>query len=254
MRLSAKRPLAMRLNTGLLLLAAACAPSAASAAGITGPKKSALEKLEEGSAIRDRVQYRGGRFNLAPVLGATINDPYQRNVLFGAQLTYFITDSLGLGLTALGGLGMNTDLADQVESKRKDRAEGGFSNVAVLGSLDLSYAPITGKLALFGRQVVNYDMHVVAGVGGAKVGGADKIDSFAPAPVAGVGLRTFVAKWFDVNLEVRDYIYSAAVNAVTSNETTSGGAETKANSEWSNHFGVTVGFGFSFPNEPEISH
>ncbi len=236
----------------ILILAALCAPGAASAAGITGPKKSALDKLEEGDAIRNRVQYRGGRFNVAPALGFTLNDPYERSLLFGAQLSYFFTDAWGVDLTALGGVGMSTDLADQVKSKRADRADGGFSKVTTLGSLDAVYAPITGKLALFGRQVLNYDMHVVAGVGGAKVGGADKIDSFALAPIAGVGLRTFVMKWLDVNFEVRDYIYKAAVNSVTNTETETGAPQTTAKGEWANHYSLTVGVGFSFPNEPEV--
>lgn len=236
----------------ILAVSVASVPTSALAAGVTGPKKSALDKLEEGEAIRNRVQYRGGRFLIAPTLGFTLNDPYQRNILAGAQLAYHFTESLGVGLTGLAGFGMNTDLADQVEDERPDKSDGGFSNVGVLASLDFLYTPIAGKLALFGRQVLNYDMHLVAGIGGAKVGGADKIDSFAIAPVGGLGLRTFVMQWMDVNVEVRDYIYTAAVNSVTSNDTTDGSEKTSAETEWANHFAITIGVGFHFPNEPEI--
>lgn len=243
----------MRNTTRLCLaLAAVALPATAQAAGITGPKKSALEKLEEGDAIRNRVQYRGGRFYIAPTLGFTLNDPYQRNILAGAQLAYHFTESLGVGLTGLAGFATDTDLAEQVQDERPDAAEGGFSNVGVLASLDFLYTPIAGKLALFGRQALNYDMHLVAGIGGAKVGGAEKIDDFAIAPVAGVGLRTFVLNWLDINFEVRDYIYSAAVSSVTSTDTPDGSAKTTADSEWANHFSFTVGVGFHFPNEPEI--
>lgn len=236
----------------VLALAAVSVPASVHAAGITGPKKSALEKLEEGDAIRNRVQYRGGRFFIAPTLGFTLNDPYQRNILAGAQLAYHFTESLGVGLTGLAGFAMNTDLADQVKDERPNAAKDGFSNVGVLASLDFLYTPISGKLALFGRQAMNYDMHLVAGIGGAKVGGAKKIDDFAIAPVAGIGLRTFVLNWLDINFEVRDYIYSSAVSAVTTTDTTDGSPKTKADSEWSNHFSATVGVGFHFPNEPEI--
>jgi outer membrane beta-barrel protein len=245
----------MRKTTRLIFaLLGVVAPATALGAGITGPKKSALEKLEEGDAIRNRVQYRGGRFMVAPMLGFTLNDPYQRNILMGASLSYHFTESIGVGLTGLASPfgGLNSDLADQVESERPERSDGGFSNVGVLASLEFLYTPFAGKLALFGRKVLNYDMHLVAGVGGAKLGGAEKIDEFAIAPVAGVGLRTFVLDWLDVNFEVRDYIYSGAINSVTNNETSDGSERTKADAEWSNHFALMVSAGFHFPREPEI--
>lgn len=236
----------------LALAIVAAAPQLASAAGITGPKKSALEKLEDGPSIRNRVQLRGGRFEAAPALGFTLNDAFQRNVLAGAQLTYHFTESIALGGTAFYGFGFNTGLADEVESKRKEKADGGFSNVGLLASLDFYYTPIHGKFALFGRNVFNYDLHVLVGVGGAQTKGeVSDVEGFNVAPVAGVGLRTFINEWCAVNLEVRDYIYSTALNAVTETDR-SGESETQANSELSNNFAVTVGVGFYFPTEPKV--
>lgn len=243
-----------RITRLIIALLVVSAPATVLAAGITGPKKSALEKLEDGEAIRNRVQYRGGRFMAAPTFGFTLNDPYQRNVLAGLQLSYHFTESVGLGVSGLASPfgGINTDLADQVEDKRPAESGGGYSNVALLASLELIYTPIAGKLALFGRKVVNYDMHIVAGIGGAKVGGTAEIDGFAIAPVAGVGLRTFILNWLDLNVEVRDYIYTSAIASVSSSDTEDGSTETKADEEWSNHFAVMVGVGFHFPLEPKI--
>lgn len=245
----------MRKVTPLILaLLAVSAPATSMAAGITGPKKSALEKLEEGDAIRRRVQYRGGRFMVAPTFGFTLNDSYQRNILMGAALSYHFTESVGLGLSALASPfgGLDSDLAEQIGDERPDRSGDGFSHVSLLTSLDFLYTPIAGKLALFGRQVLNYDMHLVAGIGGAKLGGDGDLDAFTLAPVAGVGLRTFMLNWLDLNIEVRDYIYSSAESAVTSNETSDGSAKTKADTSWGNHFAVLIGVGFHFPMEPEI--
>jgi outer membrane beta-barrel protein len=245
----------MRKVTPLIIaLLAVCAPATSMAAGITGPKKSALDKLEEGDAIRRRVQYRGGRFMVAPTFGFTLNDSYQRNILMGAALSYHFTESIGVGLSALASPfgGLDSDLAEQIGDQRPERSDDGFSHVSLLTSLDFLYTPIAGKLALFGRQVLNYDMHLVAGIGGAKIGGSGDLDAFTLAPVAGVGLRTFLLNWLDLNIEVRDYIYSSAANAVTSNETSDGSAKTKANDEWGNHFAVLIGVGFHFPMDPEI--
>lgn len=245
----------MRTITRLILaLLAMSAPATSMAAGITGPKKSALEKLEEGDAIRNRVQYRGGRFMVAPTFGFTLNDSYQRNVLMGATLSYHFTESIGLGLSALASPfgGIDSDLAEQINDERPDRTDDGFSNVSLLTSLDFLYTPVAGKLALFGRKVLNYDLHVVAGIGGAKIGGAKDINDFAIAPVAGVGLRTFMLSWLDLNLEIRDYIFKSAESAVTSNDTEDGSSKTKSDPAWANHFAVLVGVGFHFPMDPEI--
>ena len=55
-----------------------------------------------------------------------------------------------------------------------------------------------------------------------------------------------------VNLEVRDYIYSAATHAVE--DTLDGKTETRADASWSNHFATTIGVGFAFPQDPEVRH
>lgn len=245
----------MRTITRLILaLLAISAPATSMAAGITGPKKSALEKLEEGEAIRNRVQYRGGRFMVAPTFGFTLNDSYQRNVLMGANLSYHFTESIGVGLSALASPfgGIDSDLAEQIGDERPERTDDGFSHVSLLTSLDFLYTPVAGKLALFGRKVLNYDIHVVAGIGGAQIGGAKSISDFAVAPVAGIGLRAFVLSWLDLNFEVRDHIYKSADSAVTSNDTEDGAAETKSDPAWANHFAVLVGVGFHFPMDPEV--
>ena len=69
--------------------------------------------------------------------------------------------------------------------------------------------------------------------------------------VAGLGLRTYVARGMALNIEARDYIFSSALNSVA--ESGEAGVETVANAEFSNNFAVTVGFGFFFPQEPTIS-
>jgi 3-phosphoglycerate kinase len=93
--------------------------------------------------------------------------------MFGGQIGYHISDSFGLGATVLAGAAVDTGLAEEVKATRAEKAKGGFSNVSLLGSVDVEYVPLAGKLALFGRQVMNYDFHVIGGVGGAKV--SDKL-------------------------------------------------------------------------------
>ena len=104
------------LGAVTLLFGGLILPSApAEAANIAGPRRSALERLEEGDAIRRRRLLRGGRFEIAPAVGFTLNDAFQRNILFGANLGYHISDSFAIGATVFGSTSLQTGLADEVE-------------------------------------------------------------------------------------------------------------------------------------------
>lgn len=233
----------------LLLALSLAAPAPAWAAGIAGPKKSALEKLEEGDVIRNRVQLRGGRFEASPAFGFTLNDAFKRNVLLGAQLAYHFSESWAIAATAFTGLSLDTGLAEDIGDKRDVKSDV-FSDVGLLASLEVYYTPIAGKFALFGRTVFPYDLHVLLGAGASMVSGNTDVEGASFAPVAGVGFRTFVTDGIAINMEVRDYIYSAALNQVKDDQP--GSNETSADASLSNNFAITFGIAFYLPQEPEI--
>ncbi len=236
----------------ILAVVGTALPSVVLAASIQGPRRSALERLQEGDAIRKRVQLRGGRFEATPVLGFTLNDAFRRNVLFGAHLGYHFTDTLEIGVSGMAGTAFNSDLADRIESKREDQAEAGaFADISLLVSLDLKYTPLIGKFALFGRSVVNYDLHVMAGLGGSQVGGSTEVEEFALAPMLGIGMRAFITSWGAITFELRDYIFSSSLNAVSDRDE---GGDAESSAEFSNNFAMLFGFAFFLPAEPEIGN
>lgn len=237
---------------GIAIVAAAMLlPTLASAANIQGPRRSALDKLKDGDAIRKRLLLRGGRFEITPTIGFTLNDPFQRNILLGAHMAYHISDSWGLGVTGFYGLPFETGLAEQIKAERAEKVDdGGFSKVELLASVELLYSPLIGKFAMFGRTVVNYDLHILAGVAGAKVTADKAIDDFNPGAVVGIGLRTFMTDGIALNIEVRDYLYAQSTNAVVPD----GGGDAEGASEFQNNFAVTIGFGFYFPQQPKLSN
>lgn len=239
------------LTVAVAALAAFVAlPTDAEAASIAGPRRSALDRLEEGDAIRNRLLLRGGRFEVAPQLGFTLNDAFRRNLLFGAQLNYHLTDSVAVGLTAMGGVAFDSALAERIADERPQRTKSGaFSDVKLLTSAELIYTPLVGKFAVVGRYVFGYDFHAIAGLGASLVGGGEDLDDFAFAPVVGLGMRVFFEDWMAVTFQVRDYIYSSALNAVPSAE---GTGDNSADSGWSNNFAVNFGVGFYFPQVPKL--
>ena len=239
------------LALAALLLGHQGRPESAEAANIAGPKRSALERLEAGDAIRHRLLLRGGRFELTPTLGFTMNDAFRRTALFGATLNYHISDSVAFGITALGGVAYNSALADRIGEQRPEAVkQGAFSDLALLATAEFQYTPLIGKFAVFGRYVFNYDLHLIAGAGAGLRSGEKDIDNATFTPVVGLGLRTFVNDSMAVTIQVRDYIYSAALNAVPRNDEDGG---VKSDDSWSNNFAVTMGFGFYFPQAPKLS-
>ena len=238
----------------LALAIAMCTPLGPVEAALGGARKSALRKLEEGDAIRNRRLLRGGRFELTPAFGITLNDAYQRNLLLGGHLAYHLTDEWGLGVTGFLGVGLQTPLADEVNSQRPEKVDGddAFASLGYLASVDVYYTPIIGKFALFGRNVLNYDFHVLLGMGAAQITGTSEVEKLSIAPVAGVGIRTFVNDFLAINVELRDYIYSSALNAVTEKDA-DGEEDVDSSSEISNNFAIIIGIALYLPQQPKLS-
>jgi outer membrane beta-barrel protein len=223
------------------------------AASIQGPKRSALKLLEDGDAVRKRLLLREGRFSIAPVIGFTLNDAFQRTALLGAGLRYNLSDTVALGGSFLHGISFDSALAEEITLKRKEKvAQAGFSSVAQVISAELVYTPLFGKLALFGRLAFNYDIQAIVGGGVTVLDGERDLSSTAPMLIVGAGLRVFIENNIGVNLQIRDHVYSAALNAVVP-ITEDVGSDAVAEAEFSNNFAMMVGVEFIFPQEPETS-
>lgn len=243
------------LNRHMLLFASLVAmllTSVSFAANIQGPRRSALQKLQEGDAVRNRLLLRDGRFEIAPTLGFTLNDAYRRNALFGVDLAYNLSDTFAIGGGILMGLSYDSALAERLKSIRGDRVSaGGFSDVGLLAALEVSYTPLFGKVAFMGRKVLNYDFQVSLGAGAANLSGSTSVEGLAPVAVVGAGLRLFTDRWMAVTFEVRDYLYSSALNAVYDPDG-EGDAQLVEESV-RNNFAFTVGYSFLFPKVPKVS-
>jgi outer membrane beta-barrel protein len=76
--------------------------------------------------------------------------------------------------------------------------------MSLLTSVDLQWAPLYGKIALFAEKVLNFNMYILAGPTFLMYG---PTNTFTVGGNVGVGFRFFLNKWLTVRLEVRDVIY-----------------------------------------------
>ncbi len=211
--------------------------------------------LEEGPIVRRKLLFRSSRFELAPRIGSTLNDAYKRNLMVGVDANYHLTNhfSLGVGF-GYGVLASNTDLLDQVNGSVDPEISNGlrYATTQILFDAHVSYVPLFGKISILDSSVLDYDLSLDLGFGGALITavadgdaqGSDLLSGFKPAPVIGLGFRVFVSDSIAINLAVKDYIYSIA-------DVQEEGVE--PNTELRNNVAIGVGASFFFPTDVKVS-
>lgn len=157
-------------------------PSSASAqeVQVSGP-------LAGAPACIDCRVYRDNRFSIKPFAAFTLQDEFSRSIFFGAQLGYYFTDWIGLGLWgAFAPIHIDTDLTDEVvrqgQSTTRNRlslpSAGGFDEqigeMSWAAGLEAIFIPLRGKLALFQKLFIDTDFSVFGGI--ALVGVEERAD------------------------------------------------------------------------------
>ncbi len=193
------------------LLMTVLAVAAFLAAGEVRPSKaSAQDVLVSGPlagapAVRHMRIYRRNRLQLTPFAGFTLQNPHQRTILAGAQVGFHFLDWLGVsGMFGYGVAGINTNLTDEIvrQGVTTDRNRLSLPNrnnfdeqvgeIDWIGSAQINFVPLRGKLALFQKAFLDTDFTLFGGV--AFVGLTERADTSAAILDATPGTAT------DVNL------------------------------------------------------
>jgi outer membrane beta-barrel protein len=142
--------------------------------------------LAGATACRNCIQYRDHRFTVSPLISFTLIDDYRRHIFFGARLEYNFTDWIGVAIAGAYGVGIDTDLTDQVSMKAPNGIESNRANYPfpsdddgaraaraqttdllgrILGfvSIEAMFIPLRGKLGLFSRLFLDVDLYIFLG-------------------------------------------------------------------------------------------
>lgn len=177
--------------------------------------------------LRDRIRpvsghlfLMDGRFEVSPSIGISLRDAFWQKVGFGAAFTYHFTETVGLSARATYNLSLVSGTAQicdptgggcslpTVDELTRD-GEGNLANVAygymsLLTSIDLQWAPLYGKLALFSETILNFNMYGLIGPTFLMYG---PNNSFTVGGNVGIGFRFFINNWLCLRLELRDVLY-----------------------------------------------
>jgi outer membrane beta-barrel protein len=210
--------------------------------------------LITGPPIRHQILLRQNRIEIQPTFGASLGDPFVRNMLVGLMASYHFTNSLGISLSANYAVAhFNTDEVDIVASdgflNNNVKDQLNVTQLQLAFDLGLIWAPFTGKMSAFGAMI-NYDFHFFLGAGGLNFAARcaddtrpqcseyDNLGGFTFGAAVGGGGRIFFNNYIALTVEFRDYLASFSEYARGPEED---------NAEFRNFFVLTGGVSFFLP-------
>lgn len=103
------------------------------------------------------------RWDIQPQIGLSVNDPYVRHYALGAEINYWLTNRMAIGLTATGFLGLKTN--NYYQHNRQQRVLLTANRVMWQASLNYLYEFGYGKFAIFNRSLLHWESYVQLGGG-----------------------------------------------------------------------------------------
>jgi outer membrane beta-barrel protein len=177
-------------------------------------KKEELPAVERDITQEDRVKsvqrklyMKRGRFELAPYVMVTVNDPYYSK--FGGAIRAAFYPADALALSARFSL-MQVIATDDVRTAKRDFHSRIFKSDPIWSAMaDFEWSPIYGKVSFF-NSILHLDAYLVGGMGVVKTasnGTPSNEIPVNPAADLGLGVR-FVAKdFFAVNVALINTTY-----------------------------------------------
>jgi outer membrane beta-barrel protein len=153
---------------------------------------------------------KGGRFELAPFTGVSVNDILIQHYVFGVDLNYFLTDALSVGLQGNYYIKHLTDREADVGLQ--------YNRIPTLNrylwsaSLNFGYVPAYGKFAFFNKSIMHWEIVASGGLGVTQTEIIPRdvslaaFQNLALTPNVGIGGRFFLFDWLTINYMLRDYI------------------------------------------------
>jgi outer membrane beta-barrel protein len=182
------------------------APAGEQAAG--APRSKSWEDIV---VVPRKAFLKSGRLELAPFTGITLNDVLIHHYTFGADLNFYLTDVLSIGIEGQYFI--------KERSERESLVGLQYNRIPTLNkykygaAINFGYVPGYGKFTLFNKFIMHWDVFVNGGVGAIwseiipRNPGDLPFQNFNIAPDVAGGTRFFLSDWLTVSFAFRDYIF-----------------------------------------------
>jgi outer membrane beta-barrel protein len=153
---------------------------------------------------------KGGRLEMAPFAGVSINDNLIRHYAFGLDLNYFLTDVLWVGLQGQYFVKALTE-REELIGLQYNRIPT-LNHYLYAAALNFGYVPVYGKFAWVNSSILHWEIYASVGVGLTvsetipRNPGSSPFQNQLLTVSPGIGSRFFFSDWLTVNFCLRDYI------------------------------------------------
>ena len=230
--------------------------------------ESEAQQLKEEKAFISVVQrqrfLKKKRFDVQPHFGITVNDPFVRHYVVGAELNYWLSNRMAVGFTGSGFIGNKTSRYNNI------RAQEGLlltaNKTLWQASVNFLYNPFYGKIAVFNRALMHWEAYVQVGGGAIQTQVIPRFEAlhepFRTITGQGnfaVGSRFYIpsSDWVSFNIGVRTFVFPDKLEPGNRGPSTGSGglgddaslddpAAAKAAADTSLSFNTVVFFGVSF--------
>jgi len=192
-----------------------------------------------------------GRFEASPHIGFVANDPFLNRYIIGSGINYNVTEIFAVE----ANVDFSPDLAEAdwkpltKQLIEENHVSPDISKLTYFGNINFLFSPIYGKVAVVGREIINFDVYGSFGMGVTRTSddlkaldttsGDDRAEvtqhQMHPTTNFGAGARIIFSKSMAARLEGRSMVYIETVNATTL--------------EMKNNLIVQLSMSFFFPNK-----
>lgn len=202
--------------------------------------------------VSGRMFTKDGRHELSPTVGLSLGDAFFTKYVFGLRYAYHFAETWSLGLNGAWALSTPSGAVTRCDSNgqncevpTKEDLARTPGDMGFLGSLDVSWAPLYGKISVLAEKVLHFDTYGVLGAGVvqskmAPPDGREVETRIVPALHVGVGQRYFVSRNATLRFEIRDVLYQTDVQGKTGVE-----------KDLQNQLLFTIGLSFFLGDGPE---
>jgi outer membrane beta-barrel protein len=217
------------------------------------PKAAPTLSWQDIVVVPRKAFLKGGRVELSPFTGVSVNDLLVRHYVFGVDLNYFLTDVLWVGLQGQYFVKALTE-REELTGLQYVRTPT-LNHYLYGGSLNFGYVPVYGKFAWFNRLIMHWEIYASAGVGITvsetipRNPGTTPFKNNILTPNAGIGSRFFLFNWLTVNFALRDYILPDKFEPLPDPYTDPATAKANADSALVNNLMFYAGVGIYLPTK-----
>lgn len=165
----------------------------------------------------------GGKLEVMPLLSVSVGDPFWRTVGAGLRVEQHLDERWSISAHVIGGLSIVaapvTVCGDSCSDPAADKLRSTPGKLQLLTGAELGWAPVYGKLSLFGEKTLHFDAYLSAGPELvreviAQDAASEAVGRWAPGGRFSVGERLFFGDRFTVRLGVSELVYAGRVRGL----------------------------------------